>query len=307
MRLPLTSGPSTGGARVMVVTGASSGIGRAVALQAAEAGDHVVLVARDPGSLTAAAQECAGAGAASTTVLQADVGDDAAVASVVARAVERHGRLDAVVHCAGVVAYGRVETMPAEVFDTVLRTNLTGSVNVARHALRVLRQQQEGSLILLGSVLGHIAAPSMTPYAVSKWGVRSLARQLQLENRDLPGVHIGYVAPGGVDTPIYEQAANYTGWLGKAPPPVDPPEKVAAAALALLDRPRKRVQVGAGNGVLRLGFSALPWVYDLIVGPAFALAAQDRTEPIEETTGNVLAPQPERHQVRGGQGGAPVR
>src|SRR4051794_13272006 len=114
MRIPLASGPSTGGARVVLVTGASSGIGRAVALRAAEAGDHLVLVARDPGSLAVVAQECDANGAASTMALPSDVGDDDAVASVVARAVEQHGRLDAVVNCAGVVAYGRVEAMPAE-------------------------------------------------------------------------------------------------------------------------------------------------------------------------------------------------
>jgi len=307
MRLPLTSPPAAPGPRVVLVTGASSGIGRGVALQAAAVGDHVVLVAREQASLEAAARACDEVGAASTTVVATDVGDDEAVAACFRHVVEQHGRLDAVVHCAGVVAYGRVEEMPVEVFDTVLRTNLHGSVNVARHALRVLRRQQRGSLILFGSVIGHIAAPTMSPYVVSKWGVRALARQLQLENRDLPEVHIGYVAPGGVDTPIYEQAANFTGWAGKAPPPVDPPEKVARAALALLDRPRQRRQVGLGNGVLRFGFSAFPWVYDLVVGPAFGLLAQDRTQPLAVTTGNVLTPRPERHEVRGGQQGAPAR
>jgi short-subunit dehydrogenase len=197
--------------------------------------------------------------------------------------------------------------MPAEVFDGVIRTNLTGSVNVARHTLRVLREQESGSLILFGSVIGHIAAPSMTPYAVSKWGVRALAHQLQLENRDLPDVHIGYVAPGGVDTPIYEQAANYTGWAGKAPPPVDSPEKVARETLALLDRPRKRLQVGLANDLMRFGFSAVPWVFDTIVGPAFQLAAQDRSQPLPPTSGNVLESRPAHNDLRGGQRGAPVR
>ena len=307
MRLTSQDLPRGTEPRVLLVTGASSGIGRALALQAASAGDHLVLVAREKSSLEEVARQCDDAGAASTLVLPTDVGDDRAVADCVGQAVERHGRLDAVVHCAGVVAYGRVDTMPAEVFDAVIRTNVTGSVNVARHVLRVLREQERGSLILFGSVIGHIAAPSMTPYAVSKWGVRALARQLQLENRDLPDVHIGYVAPGGVDTPIYEQAANYTGWPGKAPPPVDSPEKVARETLALLDRPRKRLQVGIANDLMRFGFNAVPWVYDTIVGTAFSLAAQDRSEPLAPTSGNVLEPQPELNAVRGGQRGGPLR
>lgn len=293
--------------RVLLVTGASSGIGRAVALQSAAAGDHLVLVARAVSSLEAVADECDQAGAASTTVLPADVGDDAEVASCLSRTLDRHGHLDAAVHCAGVVAYGRVDTMPAEVFDGVVRTNLTGSANVARHVLRVLRKQERGSLILFGSVIGHIAAPGMTPYAVSKWGVRALARQLQVENRDLSDVHIGYVAPGGVDTPIYEQAANYTGFAGKAPPPVATPEKVARAALALLDRPRRQRQVGLANDLMRFGFTALPWLYDAIVCPAFELGARDVGQPQQPTAGNVLRPQPQLNQAGGGQRGAPAR
>jgi NAD(P)-dependent dehydrogenase (short-subunit alcohol dehydrogenase family) len=307
MRLPLPTTPAPRPPRVLLVTGASSGIGRAVALHAARDGDHLVLAAREAASLAIVAGLCEAAGAASALVVPTDVGDDDAVADCLARTVEEHGRLDAVIHCAGVVAYGRVDTMPVEVFDKVLRTNLNGSVNVARHTLRILRKQERGSLILFGSVIGHLAAPGMTPYAVSKWGVRALARQLQLENRDLPEVHVGYVAPGGVDTPIYEQAANFTGWAGKAPPPVDRPEKVARETLALLDAPRKRLQVGLANGVMRFGFSALPWVYDQVIGPVFALAAQDRTEPLVPTTGNVLEPRAELHDVHGGQQGAPGR
>ena len=200
--------------RVLLVTGASSGIGRAVAERAAERGDALVLVARDPEALEAVAETCRARGAADVRVEPADVGDDDAVARVVAATVDHHGRLDAVVHSAGVVAYGRLEDVPAEVFDGVLRTNVLGAANLARHVLPVLRRQRGGHLVLVGSVLGDIAAPFMTAYVVSKWAIRSLGRQLALENRDLSGVHVSVVSPGGVDTPIYESAANYLGLPG---------------------------------------------------------------------------------------------
>ena len=292
--------------RVLVVTGASSGIGLALVQQAGAAGDHVVLAARDHTSLELAAKECERAGAASTTVVPTDVGDDDAVRRCVARVLDRHGRIDAVVSCAGVVTYGRAEEVPAEVFDGVLRTNLVGSANVARHVMPVLREQGHGSLVLVGSVIGHLAAPGMTPYAVSKWGVRSLARQLQIENRDVAGVHVSYVAPGGVRTPIYEQAGNYEGWAGRPPPPTVGPERVARSILDLLDRPRHRTQVGAANGVMRLGFSALPALYDVLVGPVFRFAALDATRPVDPHAGNVLASQPDSNRLHGDQAGSLV-
>ena len=300
---PLTSlfRPARRAPRVLVVTGASSGIGLAVAQQAAAAGDHVVLVARDETSLDLAAKECERAGAASTTVLPTDVGDDAAVQRCVAQVLDRHGRIDAVVNSAGVVAYGKAEEVPAEVFDGVLRTNLAGSMNVARHVLPVLREQGQGSLVLVGSVIGHIAAPGMTAYAVSKWGVRALARQLQIENRDARGVNVSYVAPGGVVTPIYEQAGNYAGWAGRPPPPAVSPDRVAKVIHDRLDDPRKRTQVGPANDFMRFGFSALPGLYDVLVGPLFTLAALDATRPLAAHAGNVLASQPELNRLVGDQ------
>jgi len=286
------------------VTGASSGIGRAAALQSAAAGDHVVLVARGEPSLQQVARECDAEGAASTLVVPTDVGDDAQVEKMITAVTNQHGRIDAVVHCAGVVAYGRTEEVPAEVFEAVLRTNLTGSVNIARHTIPVLRRQRTGSLVLFGSVIGHISVPGMSAYVLSKWGVRSLARQLQLENRDLADVTIAYVAPGGVDTPIYEQAANYDGFAGRPPPPVLSPERVARIALRRLDHHRARTQIGVANDLMRFGFNVMPWAFDFLVGPLFRVMASDRTTRVEPTSGNVMESSFGGNALHGSQGSA---
>lgn len=263
----------------------------------------MVLVARGEEALRATADECTAAGAASVTTVSADVGDDQAVAHVVDEVLGTHGVLDLVVHCAGVVAYGRTEEVPVEVFDKVLRTNLTGSVNLARHVVPVLRRQRRGDLLYVGSVIGHIAVPQMSAYVLSKWGVRALARQLQLENRDIAGVHIGYVAPGGIDTPIYLQAATYIGSPGRPPPPVASPERVARAVLARAGRTHARDQIGLSNDLMRFGFTALPRVFDLLVGPLFGMAAVDRTESRPPGPGNVLSPG-SRNALLGNQGNA---
>lgn len=292
--------------QVVVVTGASSGIGEAVAVLASSRGDHLVLLARGPSALSRVAVECKDAGAASVTTIPTDVGDDAAVAAAVARVLAEHGRIDAVSSSAGVVAYGRVEDVPAEVFDRVLQTNLHGSVNLARHVVPVLRDQGRGSLVLLGSVIGHVAVPDMSAYVLSKWGVRALARQLQVENRDLRDVRIGYVAPGGVDTPIYLQAASYVGVPGRPPMPVASPEKVARHVLGVADGTARDGQTHLTNHVIRFGFTTLPAVYDVLVAPLFRVAAQDRTTEVPPNPGNVLEPREELNRLRGEQGNALV-
>ena len=288
--------------RVVLITGASSGIGRATAVRSASVGDHLVLVARGLEPLREVAAECEAAGAASTLVVAADVGDDDAVEACVATALEQHGRIDAAVHSAGVVAYGRTEEVPTVIFDGVIRTTLLGSVNVVRHVLPHMRRRGSGSIVLVGSLIGHIAVPMMSPYVLSKWGIRALARQLQIENRDHPDVHISYVSPGGVDTPIYLQAATYSGHVGRPPPPVVTPEAVARVVLRRLDHPRKRTQVGAANDLIRFGFSALPAVFDALVGALFPVGATDLTYDVPQREGNVLVSQPGDNRLRGDQG-----
>lgn len=264
-----------------MVTGGSSGIGLEVARLLASRGAHLVLVARGSAGLEDAAATCIAAGARSARVLACDVGDDEAVTAAVESTIAQHGRLDAVVNAAGVFAGGPLSRIPVEVFDAVLRTNLLGSANVARAALPVLRRQGGGTLVLFGSLLGHVTAPYLAPYVVSKWGVRALARSLQAEYDDAPAVRIGYVAPAGVATPLYERAANYLGHPMRPPPPLTPASVVARDVVDILDG-RRRVRVRPPvprlfHLVARAGFRLLPApAYDAVAGTLVTHAGLER-------------------------------
>lgn len=293
-------GPRIDGDLVVLVIGASSGIGRASALAFAERGAKLVLAARSLDSLTDTEHECLleSDGASQTLVVPTDVGDAGAVDALFEAAVARFGRVDAVVNAAATVAYGRFEDVPAEVFDQVMSTNVIGTANVARAALRQFAAQGGGSLVLVGSLLGKIATPFMSSYVTSKWAIHGLTRVLQTEARETPGVHVSLVSPGGVDTPVYHQAANYVGREGRPPPPVDPPEKVARAILRAVENPSRETSVGIANPFIVFGFRTLPALYDALVVPLMKIGGLSRT-PVEPHEGNVFAPRGESDALHG--------
>jgi NAD(P)-dependent dehydrogenase (short-subunit alcohol dehydrogenase family) len=282
----------------VLVTGASSGIGRATAIRFAGQGASLVLVSRSATTLTDAAADCRAAGAQAVEVAPADVLDREALQKAVDRATGTFGRLDVVVHAATVMAYGRLEDLDPDVFERVVDTALHGTNNLILTVVPVFRRQERGSLIVVSSLLASITAPTMGAYVTAKWGQLGMIRTLQQELRELPDVHVSAVAPGGVSTPIYEQAATVLGNTGHPPPPVYTPERVARAIVGRVADPRRLKQSGFANPLIIAGFRLFPPVFDALVGPLLKVfgMARDDAPP---TTGNVFAPVPEKEATRG--------
>lgn len=273
----------------VLVTGASGGIGAAVSLAYARRGADLVLLARSDRDLAAQAVRCLEAGAASARAVVADVADAGEVDAAVASVLGEHSRVDVVVHTAAVVAYGRFEDVPAAVWDRAVVVGVLGTANVARAVLPVLAAQRGGSLVVVGSVLGEATVPFMSSYVTGKWAVRGFVRTLQQEARSTPGVHVALVSPGSIDTAIYRLAGNYAGRVGRPPPPVYRPEKVAEAVLRVVDGRRPAASVSVTNPLIRLGFTLVPRLYDVLVTPLMRVAGLSR-QPVGPHAGNVLVP-----------------
>jgi len=183
--------------RVAIVTGASRGIGKAIALALAGSGAAVVAVARgDQGQTTADAIVAAGGKAIGRSV---DVGDGAAVDALVKEAVEAFGKVDILVNNAGITRDGLLLRMKRDDWDAVLQTNLTGAFVCSQAAIKVMIRQRYGRIVNISSVVGQAGNAGQANYAASKAGLigftKSLAREVASRN-----VTANVVAPGFIDT-----------------------------------------------------------------------------------------------------------
>jgi short-subunit dehydrogenase len=241
---------------VIVVTGASSGIGRATALALAREGARVVLLARRTDALEQVAAEIAAeSGPGRTLVTPADVTDADAVERAAAEAEQRFGRIDGWVNCAAVTMFGPLLETPLADMRRVLDVNLMGYVHGTRAALARFAAQDSGVLVNVSSLLGRIAQPYGTAYTMSKFAIRGLSVAVREELRlaGKRGVSVCTVLPAAIDTPIYAAAANHSGRVPHPPPPVYRAERVAQVVLAQLRRPRREVVAG---GLLGRAFVA---------------------------------------------------
>jgi NAD(P)-dependent dehydrogenase (short-subunit alcohol dehydrogenase family) len=283
---------------VVVITGASSGIGRAAVRRFAREGSVVVLAARAEAPLRAAAEECEAAGA-TTLVVPTDVRSEAAVRRLAQRALERFGRIDVWVNCAGVMAYGRFDAVPSEVFRAVIETNLFGQVHGARAALPQFRRQGSGVLVNMSSVWGRVTTPDVTAYVASKYAVRAFSECLRQELRDVPGVDVATMLPQAVDTPIFARAGNYGGRAVRPVPPVIDPDEVARGIVACARDPKREVTYGRAGRALELLQAFAPGLHGRLLPPAFE-RGNYRSEPAPSTPGAVLHPRPDTERVDGG-------
>jgi 3-oxoacyl-[acyl-carrier protein] reductase len=183
--------------RIALVTGASRGIGRAIAMRLAAQGAHVIAAARGENA-AATVQEIARAGGAAETVAL-DVGDGAAIDAVIARTLERHGRIDVLVNNAGIARDQLMLRMKREDWDAVVATNLTAAFVLTQAVLKPMIRQKRGRIICISSVVGQSGNPGQANYAASKAGVIGFAKAVALEVASR-NITVNVVAPGLIET-----------------------------------------------------------------------------------------------------------
>ncbi|MET0705046.1 MAG: SDR family NAD(P)-dependent oxidoreductase [Mycobacterium sp.] len=273
---------------VVVVTGASSGIGRETALGYAGRHARLALASRSTETLERVAEECRAAGAAEVLVQATDISDAAQVQRLFDVTVAQFGRVDVAAQCAAITAFGRFEDLPVDIFDGIVRTNILGAANVSRSALREFQARGTGHLVLIGSLLGMTAVPYQSAYVVSKFALSGLVRLLRQENRHLPGVKVHGIYPGPVDTPVYGTAGNYFGREPRVAPTAVAPSTIVSAIIRATDRTRSSErQVGWMNRPAIVAYHLFPRLFDAVIGP-FLRSVAFSSGPIESTTGNVF-------------------
>jgi short-subunit dehydrogenase len=235
--------------QVLVITGASSGIGLTTAKMAAKQGARVVLASRDEESLRRAVDEIRAEGGEAVHVV-ADVANREELETVADRAVESFGGFDTWVNNAGVSIYGRILDVPTEDAHRLFETNYWGVVNGSLVAVPRLLERG-GVLINTGSVVSDRAIPLQGHYSASKHAVKAFtdALRMELEEEDAP-VAVVLIKPAAIDTPYPEHAKNYMEAEPTLPPPVYAPEEVARTILACAERPKREVTVGGGGTLL---------------------------------------------------------
>lgn len=275
--------------QVVVVIGASSGIGRLAASKFARAGARVVVVARGASALESLVAEIAQSGGVARAIV-CDVTDADGLRAVAAAAESWFGRVDTWVHCASVLHVGAFAEIDPRELLRVLDINVVGAVRSAQAALPVLRRAGSGALIVVSSAEAYLAMPLHTAYGASKHAVEgafgALRRELMAQR--VP-ISVTLVRPAAVDTPVYLNARNLAPAGASAPPPSYDPAVVAACILRAAAHPVRLLYAGGAARTMAACQAVAPATVDRIMakwGSAFMTSKSHRGL----TAGNLYAP-----------------
>jgi NAD(P)-dependent dehydrogenase (short-subunit alcohol dehydrogenase family) len=283
--------------KVVVITGGSGGLGRAAAVQFAAAGSTVMVAARREAALLETVRICRAAGGRAFHQVT-DVTNEEQVRSLAEHAAMHTGRIDVWINNAGATLFGAIDDGPFEAHRRVIETNLFGAIFGARAVLPFLRQQKQGVIINVGSVLSKIGQPFVPSYVISKFGLHGLSEALRADLADLPEIHVCTLYPYAVNTQHFESGANYVGWDAHAMPPAQTPEKVAHAMLELAMSPRRERYVPR-SAVFGLALHVLmPRTVERLVHDALS-RWHFGTTPQSRTAGNLFHPVSESGAVHG--------
>ena len=276
--------------KTIIITGASSGMGREAALRLAKRGDRVVLAARSKDELQQLARACGEMALA----VPCDVSDAQQVEELAEQAVAQFGNVDAWLHTAAVASFGRFWETPPATMKRLVEVDLVGSMFVAREAIRRFqRQETGGTLVLVSSVLGKTPIPYLNVYNAAKHGMVGLATSIRADLKDagVDHVRVVNVMPPSTATPFYDHAANYVGLRPKAPPPAYSVETLADALVAAIDDPsEEEVTVGAMGKLMRIAHGAAPGLYETLTGPYSKTMFTEEQVPPHD--GAVFSPRP---------------
>jgi short-subunit dehydrogenase len=277
--------------QVIVLTGASSGIGLATAQDAARRGARLVLVARSGDVLEAVVRGLATSGCEAIHVV-ADVSQREQVEEVARRALARFGRIDTWVNCAGSTIYGRLDEVSEADSRRLFDINFWGMVNGSLAALPHLRLTG-GALINVGSEASELAIPLQGMYSASKHAVKGFtdALRIEIEHVDRAPVSITLIEPTAVDTPLPQHARNYLAHEPKLPSPQIDPHQVAAAILRAATTPTRDVKVGAMASLDVAMEKLVPGLVDVM--SVFQVPRQQTDAPARDREGSLYKPKAE--------------
>jgi short-subunit dehydrogenase len=252
-------------APMIVITGASSGAGRAAALAFAARKSYLVLAARNEAALNEVKAECEELGAA-VLVVPTDTSDARAMINLANAAVDWKDRIDVWINNAGVLAAGDFDKTPMAVHEQVIKTNLLGYMNGAHAVLPIFKEQQWGTLINNISIGGFLPVPYGAGYTAAKFGLRGWSEALKGELTEWPEIYVCDLFPAFLDTPGIQHAGNHTGKVLKPAPPVYDPNRLAQAMVSLAQNPRSNTYVGSASLLLKLSHAVFPELTTKVTG-----------------------------------------
>jgi short-subunit dehydrogenase len=250
--------------QVVIVTGASSGIGRETALHFARERARLVLAARRQQRLQILAEEIQALGA-EVLSLPTDVAQEDQVATLVEGAFERFGRVDILVNNAGVGLVALVEETSPEDMEIILRVNFLGAFYGIRAALPIMRRQGSGHIINISSIAGKRGLPLSGAYCASKFALIGLSESLRLELRG-SGINVSVICPVGTATEFFDVAKDPGGRKPGPKPPVQTSSDVARAIIRCARSPRPEVMVYPPARLLVVLNALFPRLADRVIG-----------------------------------------